>query len=552
MKQFISILLVLTITLCFFAGCGSSAVPEMTVTSDILGLADTGNKTTLKVDLIKTGGPGDTNIYHYNEVGERVVYENQEDLCIPLDPVTYTGSAVFDFGSNAKDKLIDSSNAVVRIIDGDGYYADEYVLSATSLDGEWMDGKYSYTLDVGDIEWNTWGYDTSTDYNSNREWSIMGGDGNGVYAMTFEVSGILYDGKEVPAATFPVHVYCYGRTCTDMALHKEYVPNTYDTSYRIGAKAGDEVKWIWVTEGEKSLAAGKPFMHDYSTDYISIVWPKGTDASGITAEDVTVTLRSEFGSEYVLSTETAYGEEEYAVFGDAAETVVAVTYQQWHYVPAYSTMTIEVAKGDLNAAYTYDIASVYAFMVQTGGGGVDVDHTLTCYNYYGIGGLTEESALNPYYTLSTEVDGTEYFYAEDDSGKGYLTENEDEAWQGDGTEKFNIALRGNCIFVEDRIDMTEEKTVDGKSLVFDQNMGLGYKPIPDMLASGAYLLPGYSESVMGGAKWGWTMRYQAGWSYGTPQPDSLPYPEGCYPYGFEPGSSNPVYDAEYAAANADK
>ena len=547
MKKVICAALIVAVCLCFFSACGGGgSVPELTVTSDILGLADTGNKTTLKVDLIYTDGPGDINIYHYDENGKRVVYENQEELCIPLDPVTYTGSAVFDLGESAKDKLIDSSNASVRIIDGDGYFADEYILSATSLDGEWVDGKYIYTLDVGDIEWNTWGYDTGADYNSNREWSIMGGDGNGVYAMTFEVSGILYDGKEVPAATFPVHVYCYGRTCTDMALHKEFVPNTYDTSYRCGGKAGDEAKWIWVTDGEKALAAGIPFMHDYNTDYFSVIWPKGIDASGITAEDVKITLRSEFGSERVLETMTAYGEEEYAVFGDAGETVIAVTYQQWHYVPAYSTMTIEVAKGELSASTTYDIASVYAFMVQTGGGGVDVDRTLTCYNYYGIGGLTEESALAPMYTLSTEVDGKKLYYAENASG-GYLTENKDEAWQGDGTEKFNIALHGNCIFVETRLDMTEEKLVDGKSIVFDQNMGLGYKSIPDMLSSGAYLLPGYSESVMGGAKWGWTMRYQAGWSYGTAQPDSLPYPEGCYPYGYEPGSSNPVYDEEFAA-----
>ncbi len=547
MKKAISVILIMAICLCFFAACGSAgSVPELTVTSNILGLADTGNKTTLKVDLIYTDGPGDINIYHYDESGKRVVYENQEELCIPLDPVTYTGAAVLDLGDGVKDKLIDSSNATVRIIDGDGYFADEYILSATTLDGEWVDGKYTYTLDVGDIEWNTWGYDTGADYNSNREWSIMGGDGNGVYAMTFEVSGIIYDGKEIPAATFPVHVYCYGRTCTDMALHKEFVPNAYDTSYRCGGKAGEEAKWIWVTDGEKAIAAGMPFMHDYSTDYFSVIWPKGTDASGITAEDVKITLRSEFGSERVLETMTAYGEEEYAVFGDAGETVIAVTYQQWHYVPAYSTMTIEVEKGNVSSSATYDIASVYAFMVQTGGGGVDVDRTLTCYNYYGIGGLTEESALAPMYTLSTEVEGKKLYYAENASG-GYLTENKDEAWQGDGTEKFNIALRGNCIFVESRLDMTEEKFVDGKSIIFDQNMGLGYKSIPDMLSSGAYLLPGYSESVMGGAKWGWTMRYQAGWSYKTAQPDSLPYPEGCYPYGYVPGSSNPVYDEEFAA-----
>ena len=95
----------------------------------------------------------------------------------------------------------------LKIIDGNNYYADEFIFHATTLDGEWKDGKYTYTLDTGDIEWNLWGYDTSADYNSSREWSIMGGDGNGVYALTLEVSGILYDGAEVAPAKIPVNIY---------------------------------------------------------------------------------------------------------------------------------------------------------------------------------------------------------------------------------------------------------------------------------------------------------------------------------------------------------
>jgi hypothetical protein len=147
-----------------------------------------------------------------------------------MDPVTYTGSAIFDLG-NVKDSLIDDSKAVVKIIDGSGYYADEFILNADTLDGEWINGKYTYTLSEGDIEWNTWDYDTSPDYNSGREWSIMGGDGSGVYHLTLEVSGIQYNYKELKPVTFPVNIYIYGRTCDDIALSTQFTENTVDSSY---------------------------------------------------------------------------------------------------------------------------------------------------------------------------------------------------------------------------------------------------------------------------------------------------------------------------------
>lgn len=551
MKKYLRIV-VCMLLLASLWGCGSSvqATPELTVTSDILGLADTGNKTTLKVDLIKTTGPGDTNIYHYDESGKRVVYENQEEQCIHLDPVTYTGSAILDLGPKAKDKLIDSSNATVKIIDGNNYYADEFIFHATTLDGEWKDGKYTYTLDTGDIEWNLWGYDTSADYNSSREWSIMGGDGNGVYALTLEVSGILYDGAEVAPAKIPVNIYCYGRTCTDLALGVGYEPNVYDTAFSSGVKPGTDVQWTWANENEASLEQNKPYMNDGFTDYISVIWPEATDASGITAEDVTVTLRSNFGDEKVLSTMTAYGEEEYAVFGSASETVVAVTYQQWSCAPVYSTMTVEVNCGDLTASETFDICSVTAWMVQTGGGGVTVEGTLTCYNFYGISGMNMENAANPGYTLTTEVDGKKHYYAEDASGIPYLTTEKDEAWIGDGAEYHNMAVLGNCVFYQTRLDTTEEKTIDGETYVFQQNLARPYKLVSEMVEAGATLQDGYNLKGKNGIKWAWTPRYQSGWTYDTPQPQGLPYVN--YPYGYEPGGSNPAYTREMEALYGDK
>lgn len=525
--------------------------PKLTVTSDILGLADTGNKTTLKVDLIYTSGPGDINIYHYDDDGNRVVYENQKEQCIPLDPVTYTGSAVFDLGEGIDDSLIDSSNASVRLIDGNGYYADEMILHADRLSGEWKNGKYVYTLNTGDLEWNTWGYDTSADYNSNREWSIMGGDGNGVYYFTLEVSGITYNGLNVEAATFPVAVYIYGRTCTDLALSTEFKENTYDENYSSGIQATDEIQWNWYTENDSSTADGKPYMNDTYSDYFSVIWSEGTDASKITADDVTVTLYSKYGDEYTLSAKTAYGEREYAVLSHEGETVVVVTYQQWSYIPVYSTMKITVNSANLSASKTYDICSVAAYMVQTGGGGVTVDHTVTCYNYYGILGMTLENAANTAYTLSAKIDGTTYYYAEDENGAGYLSEGvektnswgfteigaPDDAWIGNAAEKYNIAVHGNVVFAETRTDMTEEKTVDGETYTFKQNVS-ATKNIPDIISGGAYLDDGYNLRGSGAGKWAWTSRYQSGWTVNTPRPTALPYVEGFYPYGYEAGKSN--------------
>jgi hypothetical protein len=114
---------------------------KIEVTSDILGMCDTGNKTTLKVDLSYTHGPGDINLYHYNEAGKRVVYENQHEITVPLAPVTYRGQAVFQIvsvnGESVEDDKIDGSKATIRLLDGNSYYADEFVFSATKPDIAW-------------------------------------------------------------------------------------------------------------------------------------------------------------------------------------------------------------------------------------------------------------------------------------------------------------------------------------------------------------------------------------------------------------------------------
>lgn len=562
MKKATLALLALALLCLPLAGCGGpTAGPEekententgrtLTVTSDILGLADTGNKTTLKVDLVYTSGPGDIDIYHYDENGQRVIYEDEKNQTIALDPVTYTGSAILDLGDDVDDSLIDCSNAVVRVAEGSGYFADEYILLADRLDGAWENGKYTYTLSAGDLEWNTWGYDASVDYNSTREWSIMGGDGNGVYHLFFEVSGITYDGEEIQPATFPVTVYIYGRTCTDLALTTQFTPNTYDEFYLSGLTRGEEPVWKWQCDNATAMEDGKPYMNDRYTDYFTVAWPQGADASDITADDVTVTLSTPYGQEYTLSTLTPYGEEEYAVASYAGETEIFVTYQQWALYPVYSKLTITVDNGTLSASESFDICSVAAYMVQTGGGGVTVDHTLTCYNYYGITGMTLENAANTGYTLAASLNGQTVYYAEDEAGNSYLTYNQEEAWIGDGTEYYNIAVLGNCVFAETRLDTTEQKLVDGQTITFQQQLGTVYNRAPAIVEAGAELVEGYNLSgagIVDVAKWPWTTRYQSGWTYATPQPTGLPYVDGSYTYGYEPGGSNPAYDAELAS-----
>lgn len=540
-----------------------AGAPVLTAESDILGLCDTGNKTTLKVDLVKSTGPGDTNLYHYDENGKRVVYEDQENICVPMKPVSYSGSAVLSFQSAVDDAKIDSSHAVVSLLDSGICYADEFILNATSLNGEWKNGQYIYTLSEGDIEFNTWGYDTTRDYNSGREWSIMGGDGAGTYFLRLLVSGIRYDGHEVAPVVFPVVVYCYGRTCTDLAINTKFNENTYDPGYVSGVEPSGEIQWKWFTEGEDS-AADKPYMNDLYTDYFTVIWPQGADASGVTHEDVTVTLTDDYGNRYELSTLTAYGDTEFAVISGKAETTVAVTYQQWAGYPVFSHITITVRNGSETVEKTYDVASVVANPTQTGGGGLNADHALTCLNYHGLGGLTLGNAANTDYTLSLEKDGSTYFYAEDENGVGYLSEGAavtnawghvdiyapEDAWVGDGTDIFNLAVLGNVIFFETRVGEaeTEVKTVNGEALTFTRNRGSN-KSVADMISGGAWLEPGYNLTGSGAMQWAWTMRYQSGWTTQDKQPTDLPFV--TYPYGYEPGGSDEVYTALYNGDVAD-
>jgi len=569
-KKIAAIVTALTMTVSMLGGLARPAsaannTPELTAESTILGLADTGNKSTLKYELIKEGGPGDTNLYYYNEAGERVIYENQETAHIRMEPVKYDGKAVLKLTGGDASKL-DISSAKVELQDSNTTLAKEIILNTdkTKL-VKAADGVIEFTLSEGALEWNTWDYyngmaEKDIDLNSGREWSMMGGDGNGVYEFIFKVSGIRYDGEDLAPVTFRGYVYIYGRSSTDLGLGTEFVPNTYDVKYTSGKSQTSETQWSWHTEGEES-AKDKPYMNDKFSDYFSVTWPAGTDASSITAKDVTVTLRSQYGDEYVLSEKNAYGEQELAVVANKGETEIIVTYQQWAYIPVYSEMEITVDKGDLKASRTYEISSVAAWGAQTGGGGTTVEHTVVVQNYNGLTGLTLKNAANTTYTLKTEKDGVTYYYVEKDGigslaegvsvpggwGGMMITSAPDGAWKGDATELYHVAVHENCLFYETPAEAkTEVKKVDGEDISFTVEFSAAVQA-SEMVARGAKLAKGYNLYNNGADKWPWSTRYQVGWNLYTEKPTDLPYYDLTkgMTFGYDPAEgSNPAYDEE--------
>ena len=420
MKKWILLLAAMMIASCALAaagfaeaGQGTGDVPQLSIASNIFGSGDTGGKTTLKHILVTAAGPVDQTIrYSDPETGERKDYPvyNEDGTLFEVEqpPVFYTGSAVLTLsGSNVDDSKIDSSNAVVTLLPGDGYIPEEMILRANTLSGEWKDGTLEYTLSEGDLDFYTGDY-AFIDPNSGREWSILGGDGNGCFVFNLGVSGITYDGQPVNDATFQVKVYIWGRTGTDVAPEiSDIVPEAHLPS---GTQAGDEVQWSWVGDAGDFLgAAAIPVLCDDKQDDFFITWPAGTDASGLTADDVTVTLSTQYGDSYQLKADGDHIQ--YAVFAAENEAQVAVTFRHAAFAPVFTTMTIAVDGAGLSAMQTYDIASVYAYMLQQGGGGLSVDGTCTAYSYYGYDGLSIDNAQQSIYTLSVNEDGKPFYYA---------------------------------------------------------------------------------------------------------------------------------------------
>ncbi|MGN1006050.1 MAG: hypothetical protein ACI4O8_06005 [Aristaeellaceae bacterium] len=160
-----AILIVQSALACVGLAEPAQSVPELQIVSDIFGSGDTGGKTTIKHILVTAAGPGDQTIrYSDPETGERKDYPvyNEDGTLFEVEqpPVQYSGSAVLTLvGENIDDGKIDSSSAVVTLLPGDGYDADEFILRADSLSGEWQDGFLEYVLREGDLAFNTGDYE---------------------------------------------------------------------------------------------------------------------------------------------------------------------------------------------------------------------------------------------------------------------------------------------------------------------------------------------------------------------------------------------------------
>lgn len=610
MKNKIAKVLLLTVcTMVLISGTGTGVLaadaPIVTVESNLYGTANTNGYTTLKAE----------------EDENEVIYDDSTAAVITLS---------FADGKEVEDDLIDISNAYVSLDAGDGYYLEDLTFNGGALDAEPENGKITYKLSTGDLEWNQpEGYEVD---NGGMEWSCQGGNGNGEYVFNMAVHGIAYDGQELEPASFRTTVYIYGREFSATSSPEN------PSASRWGAGGYDSVElplpeekplenevlvekepvWTWV--GDNTY--GKPIICDYSheeqqmmmggskgghddksdqngpadsdggkpmkdqgegqegpdggkqmeaqnegqnegqkdpdgdrqmelndgqenagryhdaTDNFYISWPDGVDASALGADDVTITLCSNYGDEYVLRPNNGVkvveqnGEEiadgEYSVFSSGNTTQIAVNMVYWAYTPVYTTMTIDVNTEKVEGyegevSYTTEIGSVYTYMVQTGGG-LDYYGTVTAQCVYGLAN-TAELELSDVGSYPTSFN---YAYMEGegmhkeavafliDNGDGTysVTENAEEATEYEADN--NPAWIGHMLLSTNR-EETIEAEFNGETVAFSKNYNSGTMvQVPDLATTKLVAADGYvlSQSMMWGEhmRWPWLYFNGCGWT----------------------------------------
>lgn len=497
------------------ASATAMAAEDVQIDSTIFGTADTEGFSTLKA---------------YTDA----------DLTVEGQKVTYTGEAVLDLGA---DSDIDISEAYVTLDDGDGYYLDDFIFNGGN-NLTVQDGKVVYTLNTGDIEWNNYGYEVGE---GGMEWSCIGGNGNGEYVFNLSMHGVKVNGEELDAVPFRASVYIYGREFSSQSSPSNpngstwgaggyddiVLPEAVSEELSEDVEVGEEPVWTWSGNSENTL----PVFCDYETDNFYISWPEGADASTLTDEDVTITLYSQYGDVYVLtanSGEITFEENglsipngEYSVFASEATTQVAINMVYWPMAPVYNTMTIEVNTDKVDGcngevSQTYDIATVYANMVQAGGG-LDISTTVTAVNAYGIGNIEELSvddvfAPVTYYYSYSEGEGREaqevYFLIDNGDGTYTVTENKDEATVFD-SEETNVQLLGHNIFTTDNAG-TVDAEYDGTSYTFSRNFNFGHAAASNLIVSESMEpAAGYVMTAKGSyddhQRWGWLYFNNKGW-----------------------------------------
>ena len=518
MKKLLALMLVLMMALAGISLASAENAPKATVESTIFGTAFVDGFSTLKAYTDK-------------------------DLTVPGEPVTYTGEAVisiaFEDGTAVDDAKIDLSGAKVAIVDGDAYYADDFILNATAVNSEVKNGQIVYALNTGDVEWNQYGYPVAE---GGLEWSAIGGNGNGEYALNLEISGIRYDGQELAPATFRANYYIYGREFTAKASPRNpagsvwgaggydniVIPEPAEAPLAEAVTAGTEPVFTWVGEGDQ------PILCDLNTDNFYITWPEGVDASKLTDADVTLTLKSAYGDERVLIPNTgvttfeqnglSIPNGEYSVYASENTTQISVNLVLWAAAPVYDKLTISV-NGDNAAEATFDVASVYTHMVQTGGG-LDIQgKTVTVVCVYGIENIESLTASDVFddvtyrytYREGQGPQAQEKLFLVDDGNGGYtVTENKEEAtvYPAEGV---NVQLLGHNIFTTNDAQSVDVE-YNGETYTFTRAFSYGNaagSALKNPKGSAMKAAPGYVLTEKGSwddhQRWGWLHFNNVGW-----------------------------------------
>ena len=380
------------------------------------------------------------------------------------------------------DSLIDSSEAQIALLPGDGYKLYEVNFEEGTLSDEWAGGKADYTM--GNISGN---------------FSPQGGDGNGHYDFRIGISGLKYNGLPLSEAVVRTDFYSFGRTFE--VTGGSLILNT-------------EPAWSSVDE--------VPVICDAYPDTVTARWPVAFDASALTAQDVTVTLISTYGDELTLEPET-----DYTVKASADATDITVNYIYWAYAPVYTTMRVEIATANASwneqmyapaASFRHDfpIASVYIYSVMSGG-----PSGTQAWTYFGLANLTDSHQVygEATYTLTAvDAEGNTFFYGEDENGNGVRVETEAEAVRFNCDEECNVHLEEDTVYYTRQFDQTEDKGVGGETVTFTKSYAnCESLPLPVDQLVDVELQPGYAigEGWEDHLKWPWQSFVDIGYKGGS-------------------------------------
>ena len=505
---------------------GTYTIPELRIDSSILGGIFTGN----------TVAGGHPRVPTFGE-------DSQATLRLILDGLD--------------NDLIDSSNAIVILDDGDGYYPEEYMFNSAGLVNPWIDGETIFRLESDDIAKNA--QDIVPGVNNERAWTTLGGDGQGNYIFNLTVSGITYNGLPVASQTFRARIFVHGRDFVYDVINAHggagLFPNGLSIEPNIRPlenlpEVTTEPVWTWV-KGD-SYDIGRVILVDLYPDDLYISWPASVDASSLASDDIRLTMLGQFGDKKVLVPDV-----DYFVNSTESETQIAIVYINLPFIPVFDRLEIRIydsamvrigADASWESTRVYDIASVYVYFSQFGGTG-----PVRGWSFYGFENLDYAHQLiaDVYYTLSVEINGEVKYYA-----YGYFVNSAGEAqrFDGNGPHPYgrNRVLHGNHVSVLQTraplFPVFEERVVDGQTHNFTRNFsgaqnaggqagvaagGLLMRPSeinrdPDdpntLRPAPGYVIPNETSlhpNWVTMEKWAWESSVDVGWRHLDIQPTSL-------------------------------